>query len=146
MHPYAKTAALLPLLLLLTGLPSAALGASAALPEPPPPPARAKGPKGCQSKESMFVWKLAEARENDETERAAGLERALGNLKNWCANGDKQAKAEFDLWEKEQEVGERKKAVEQARVGGKPEKIARSEQKLARAVRELEAAQKAVGR
>lgn len=146
MNAYTK-AALAPLLALLLSVSGAPASASdSANPVPPPAPPRAKGQKGCQAKESMLVWKLAEARENGRTGQVQGLERALANVRTWCTDGSLKAKADLDLWEKEQEVAEREKDLQEARAGGKPEKIAKRERKLEKARRELEQARTAAGK
>lgn len=126
------------LMLVLSGAP--ALGSD---PAPPPAPSRAKEPKGCRAKESMLVWKLTEAKEKGNTEQARDLERALFNARAWCAHGDMKAKAELDVWEKEQDVAECEKDLRDARAGGKPEKIAKRERKLDEARRKLEEARRA---
>lgn len=113
---------------------------------PPPAPARARGPKGCQAKEAMLVWKLAEAKEHGRTGQIKGLERALANVRAWCTDGDIRARADLDIWEKEREVEEREQDLAEARAGGKPEKITKREQKLEKARKELEAARAAAGR
>lgn len=113
-------------------------------PVPPPPPAKPKGPKGCKAKESMLTWKLAEAREGHDEVRIKGLERALANARAWCSGGSPRAKAELDVWEKEQEVAERERDLASAKIGGKPDKIAKREQKLEQARKELEAAKAAL--
>lgn len=140
MKTYAIPAFVALLMLVLSGAP--ALGGD---PAPPPAPPRAKEPKGCRAKEAMLVWKLTEAKENDKTEQARALERALANTRAWCAHGDIKAKAELDIWEKEQDVAECEKNLRDARTGGKPEKIAKRERKLEEARRALEDARRASG-
>lgn len=146
MNVYLKMASMPLLLFALSG--ASAFAADTALAAdltPPPAQSRAKGPKGCQAKEATLQWKLAEAKENGRTGQVEGLERALANVRTWCTDGSLKAKADLELWEKEQEVAEREQDLRDAKAGGKPDKIAKRERKLAEAKRELEAARANAG-
>lgn len=144
MNAYTKAASAALFVLMLTS--GAVASGAETFPVPPQAPPRAKGPKGCQAKESVLVWKLAQAREHGRSGQIAGLERALLNVRTWCTDGSLKAKAELELWEKEQEVLEREEDLQEARASGKPEKIAKRERKLEEARQELEQAKIAAGK
>ena len=105
--------------------------------------AQAGDGRGCKAKEEAVQRQLEQARQYGNTNRVRGLERALANIRTWCTDDSLKSRAEMKVLDKEQEVFEREAELEEARQGGKPDKIAKRERKLQEARRELEQAKAA---
>ena len=103
--------------------------------------AASSGAKGCKAKKEALETRLAAARRHNNTGQIEGLQRALQNVQAWCTDSDLKAKAEYEVWEKHNEVQEREQELTQARAGGKKKKIAKQERKLQEARQELREAE-----
>lgn len=103
--------------------------------------AASSGAKGCEAKKQALEARLAAARRHNNTGQVEGLQRALQNVQAWCTDNNLKAKADYEVWEKQNEVREREKDLTQARSGGKKKKIAQREHKLQEARQELREAE-----
>lgn len=79
--------------------------------------------KGCEAKKQALETRLAAARRHNNTGQVEGLQRALQNVQAWCTDNDLKAKADYEVWEKRNEVQKREQDLTQARAGGKKKKI-----------------------
>lgn len=104
-------------------------------------PAPAFADKNCEAKEQRLQQQLEFAHQHGNTHRAAGLERALANVKTWCTDTSLKSKAEMKVLEKQDEVFEREQELEEAKASGKADKIAKRERKLEEARQELQEAE-----
>lgn len=96
--------------------------------------------KGCAAKRAAIEKRITVAKEKDNADQLAGLERALDNVIDWCSHDNLKAKAEYEIWEKEQDVAECIRELDKAKAKGKADKIAKRERKLSEAQAELEEA------
>ncbi|AKJ42432.1 DUF1090 domain-containing protein [Pragia fontium] len=94
----------------------------------------------CQIKKEKILQQMEYAKQYNNMNRLAGLERALSNVEAHCTNGNYRANAEQKVADKERKVAKRQAELEKARVSGKAEKIAKKERKLREAEIELDEA------
>ena len=97
--------------------------------------------KGCAAKRAAIEKRIAIAKEHNNADQLAGLEKALANVTAWCSDDNLKAKAEYEVWEQQQEVAERTQELAEAKAKGDADKIAKRERKLSEAQAELEEAQ-----
>lgn len=98
----------------------------------------------CQKKMAHIQRQIDIARQHNNTQRAAGLERALENVRTWCTDDGEQAEAEIAVMEKQEKVQERQAELDKALARDKQEsKIAKRKHKLQEAQRDLREAEKA---
>ncbi len=103
--------------------------------------AASSGDQGCKAKEQALEKRLAAARQHNNTEQIEGLQKALHNIRTWCTDNNLKAKADYEVWEKQNEVQEREQELNQARTDGKKKKIVQRERKLDKARQKLREAQ-----
>lgn len=96
--------------------------------------------KGCAEKRAAIERRIVIAKEKGNAGQLAGLERALDNVTAWCSEDSLKAKAEYEVWEHQQEVAERTRDLDEAKNKGDVAKIAKRERKLSEAQAELEEA------
>lgn len=108
--------------------------------------APAQANRNCQAKEEAIERQLEQARSYGNTNRAAGLERALANVRRYCTDDSLRGRAEMEVVDKREEVLEREIELEEARAKGDAKKIAKREEKLREAREELAEAERELGR
>lgn len=97
----------------------------------------AQANRNCKAKEEAIKRQLEYARAYGNSNREAGLERALANLQRYCTDDSLRGKAEMKVLDKKEEVLERELDLEEAKAKGDREKIAKREKKLREARQEL---------
>lgn len=103
-----------------------------------PAPAHADRNRGCKTKEEIILKKLEIAKSHGNRGEIRGLERALVNVRTWCADRDLGRDAREKVADKQEKVAERKEELRSAIAGGdKASKIEKRRRKLAEAEEEL---------
>lgn len=98
----------------------------------------------CGNKISQLEKQLAIAKQHNNAGKAAGLERALDNVRAWCTDENELAEAEVKVFEKQEKVVDRQDELDKAVAKGDAQKkIEKRKQKLAEAQGELREAEKA---
>ncbi|MDF0733918.1 DUF1090 domain-containing protein [Pseudomonas entomophila] len=123
---------LFPSFVLLTALGIAASAAQAAQPDP--------GLTGCAAKRSAIENQLKIARDNNNAEQVAGLEKALQESTEHCTDAGLRKAREQQVLDARHEVNQRTKDLDKAMKKGDPEKINKRKEKLAEAKKELQEA------
>lgn len=95
----------------------------------------------CATKEQQVLTEIEYAKQHNNTNRLAGLQSALDNLKKHCKDSEVGAELEAKVKEKETKVAERQAELNQEKLKGNTKKIAKREKKLAEAQQELTEAQ-----
>lgn len=94
--------------------------------------------ENCQRKAHAIEQKLAFARAQGNEGQISGLEKALGQVQRWCSDESLHSKAELRIMEKQDEVQERREALDEALAKGKDrDKIKKLQRKLNEAEEEL---------
>lgn len=119
-------------LALLTTLGLAVTPVHAAEPEP--------GLSGCAAKRSAIESQLKIARDNNNTDQVAGLEKALQENTAHCTDAGLRKEREQKVLDARHEVAQRTKDLDKAMKKGDPERINKRKEKLAEAKKELQAA------
>ncbi|HFG7808332.1 TPA: DUF1090 domain-containing protein [Salmonella enterica subsp. enterica serovar Java] len=101
---------------------------------------------GCEYKRRYLEHQLEYAQAYNNIHRMAGLQRALRNINEYCADGRLPQQKENKVADKQRKVAERQRELEQARVSGKREKIANKQAKLDEAREELAQARSELSR
>ncbi|MFM5558467.1 DUF1090 domain-containing protein [Aeromonas rivipollensis] len=106
---------------------------------------------GCKAQHQAVTEQLAFAKAHDNGEQVKGLERALRNIEAHCTDEGLLKEQQKQVARQKEEVNERLLDLQNARVSGKPDKIAKKQAKLEEAQaeqleaqRKLEALQKLV--
>lgn len=94
----------------------------------------------CAIKKEKIQQQIEYAKQYNNPNRVAGLERALSNVEAHCTNGGYRTSSENRVTQKERKVAERKAELEEARATGRSDKIAKKERKLREAESELDEA------
>lgn len=98
----------------------------------------------CQKKMTHIQRQIDIAKQHNNAKRAAGLERALENVRTWCTDDGELAEAEIAVMEKQEKVQERQAELDKALARDKQEsKIVKRKHKLQEAQSELREAEKA---
>lgn len=96
---------------------------------------------GCDAKAQHIQRQLEHARAHGNTNRAAGLEKALYDVNANCTDAGLKAEREAKVRDKQQKVNERRQELAEAKADGRAEKISKKQQKLNKAEDELREAQ-----
>lgn len=97
----------------------------------------------CGNKIAQLEKQLAIAKQHNNTGKAAGIERALEQVRTWCTDENELAEAEVKVFEKQEKVVERQEELDKAVAKGDAQKkIEKRKQKLAEAQGELREAEK----
>ncbi|ELO0595425.1 TPA: DUF1090 domain-containing protein [Salmonella enterica subsp. enterica serovar Muenchen] len=91
----------------------------------------------CEYKRQHLEHQLEYAQAYNNIHRMAGLQHALRNINEHCADGRLPQQKEKKVADKQRKIKERQYELELARISGKSEKIANKQAKLAKARREL---------
>lgn len=101
---------------------------------------------GCEAKRQDIEQQLRYARSQGNDHRAAGLEKALSEVKTHCTEDGLRAEREADVRKKTLKVQEREQELAEARADGRTEKIAKKQEKLDEARAELDEARAKLAR
>ena len=101
---------------------------------------------GCDAKAQHIQRQLEHARAHGNTNRAAGLQKALYDVNTNCTDAGLKAEREAKVRQKQQKVAERRQELEEAKADGRPEKISKKQKKLNKAQDELREAQAALSK
>lgn len=101
---------------------------------------------GCDAKAQHLQRQLEHARAHGNTNRAAGLEKALYDVNTHCTDAGLKAERETRVREKQQKVDERRRELDEAKADGRAEKINKKQQKLNKAEDALRKAQADLGK
>jgi len=91
----------------------------------------------CSQKEQNIKRQLRYAEQHHNMYRVEGLKRALSKVQTYCTDSKLMAEHQKDVIDKKAKVAKRQADLDQARLKGDPEKIAKRERKLAKAQAEL---------
>ncbi|HFW4799613.1 TPA: DUF1090 domain-containing protein, partial [Salmonella enterica subsp. diarizonae serovar 60-67:z35:-] len=91
----------------------------------------------CEYKRQHLEHQLEYAQAYNNIHRMAGLQRALRNINEYCADGRLPQQKGKRSQINSEKIKERQYELELARISGKSEKIANKQAKLAKARREL---------
>ncbi|KJK09000.1 MULTISPECIES: DUF1090 domain-containing protein [Pseudomonas] len=119
-------------LVLLATIGLGATSAQAARPDP--------GLTGCAAKRSAIENQLKQARQYNNSNQIAGLERALSKVNTYCTDGDLHKEREQKVLDARHEVNQRTKDLDKAMRKGDAEKINKRKDKLAESKQELQQA------
>ncbi|WP_046219998.1 DUF1090 domain-containing protein [Photobacterium halotolerans] len=96
--------------------------------------------RGCDAKAYEIQQQIEYAKNNDNTHRVAGLEKALQAVRDHCTDEGLMRDRLAKVNEKEQEVAERTLELKDAQESGRADKIEKRMNKLKEAEAELAAA------
>ena len=85
---------------------------------------------GCKARLQAVDEQLASAREQGNTDRVAGLEGARRNIQHYCTDEGLYRELQRQVAKMQEEVDEHLSELQQARVAGKPGKVADKQDKL----------------
>ncbi len=97
---------------------------------------------GCKAHQQAVKDQLVFAKAHDNADQVAGLERALRNIETHCTDAGLFKEQQQRVAELKEQVNERLVELQNARVTGKPDKIAKKQAKLEEAQTKLLAAQR----
>lgn len=97
---------------------------------------------GCMARQQAVADQLAFAKAHNNADQVAGLERALRNIEAHCTDAGLFKEQQQRVAELKAQVNERLLELQNARVSGKPDKIAKKQAKLEEAQTKLLAAQR----
>src|SRR5690606_5290891 len=97
--------------------------------------------RGCAAKFCELETNIAAARAQGNSEREAGLRRALSEARGSCTDASLRAQRQDALAERRAELKEREDELAEARRDGRPDKIDKALRKLKEAQDELKQAQ-----
>ncbi|WP_342649891.1 DUF1090 domain-containing protein [Pseudomonas sp. REB1044] len=98
------------------------------------------GLTGCAAKRSAIEQQLSEARAHNNSDQAAGLEKALSEVTANCTDSSLRKEREQRVLDARHEVSQRTKDLDKAMKKGDPEKINKRKEKLAESKKELQEA------
>ncbi|ATL98868.1 hypothetical protein CK910_10575 [Aeromonas sp. CA23] len=96
---------------------------------------------GCKARQQAVADQLVFAKAHNNADQVAGLERALRNIEAHCTDAGLFKEQQQRVAELKEQVNERLIELQNARVSGKPDKIAKKQVKLEEAQTKLLAAQ-----
>lgn len=96
---------------------------------------------GCKARQQAVADQLVFAKAHNNADQVAGLERALRNIEAHCTDAGLFKEQQKRVAELKEQVNERLLELQNARVSGKPGKIAKKQAKLEEAQTRLLAAQ-----
>lgn len=99
---------------------------------------------GCKAKKQDIQQELSMARQHRNSERIAGLEKALREANEHCTDAGLQQARQEKMAEKQQKVQKREQDLHEAQASGRSDKIEKQQRKLADARAELQEAQNAL--
>ncbi|ECC7843040.1 DUF1090 domain-containing protein [Salmonella enterica] len=99
--------------------------------------AYAAAPIGCIAKRQDVENQIIYAREHNNTNQIAGLQKALREIEDHCTYSQLLKKRQLKIAEKEKKVAERQAELERAKETGNLKKMAQKQKKLDRAREEL---------
>lgn len=100
---------------------------------------------GCAAKKQEIKTQLSFARQYNNSQQAAGLEKALREVEHHCTESSLLKQRQEKVAEKKRKVLEREQALAKAKAEGRSaSKIQKREDKLAEAQQELKAAEQAL--
>ncbi|MGD9427279.1 DUF1090 domain-containing protein [Pantoea sp. NSTU24] len=100
---------------------------------------------GCAAKKQEIETQLSFARQHNNSQQAAGLEKALREVEQHCTESGLLKQRQEKVAEKKRKVQEREQALTKAKAEGRsPSKIQKREDKLAEARQELDEAEQAL--
>jgi len=100
---------------------------------------------GCAAKKQAIERQLAFARQHNNSQQAAGLDKALREVEQHCTGSGLLKQRQEKVAEKKRKVGEREQALAKAKAEGRSaSKIQKREEKLAEARQELDEAEQAL--
>lgn len=99
--------------------------------------AQAATANGCDIKAKEIQQQIDYAKQHGNTQRVAGLETALKEVKSNCTEAGLQAEHQQKVAQKQQKVAERQQELKQAQETGDAKKIAKKQKKLDEAQTEL---------
>jgi hypothetical protein len=100
---------------------------------------------GCAGKKQAIEREINYARENGNTRRVQGLQKALAEAQN-CNDAQLQRESENDVAKAQAKVQERERELAEEKAEGKSKDIAKAQKKLDLANKELETAKAEVYR
>ncbi|MBP1131906.1 MULTISPECIES: DUF1090 domain-containing protein [Serratia] len=96
---------------------------------------------GCAIKAQNIQQQIDYATQHGNTQRVAGLKKALNEVQTHCTPASLQADRQKKIDEKQRKVTERQQELKEAQQTGNLEKVAKKQKKLAEAQAELKQAQ-----
>ncbi|AJJ62326.1 DUF1090 domain-containing protein [Yersinia aldovae] len=102
--------------------------------------AQAAATNECDIKAQEIQQQIDYAKQHGNTNRAAGLETALKEVKSNCTVESLKAERQKKIRQKQQKVSERQEELKEAQQKGDTSKIAKQQKKLAEAQAELKQA------
>ena len=98
------------------------------------------GLTGCAAKRSAIEQQLSEARAHNNSDQAAGLEKALSEVTANCTDSSLLKERQQKVLDARHEVTQRGKDLDKAMKEGDPEKINKRKEKLAESMKEFQKA------
>ncbi|QXO16023.1 DUF1090 domain-containing protein [Vibrio ostreae] len=92
---------------------------------------------GCAAKEHDIKQQIEQAHKHNNPHRADGLHKALREVREHCTDESLRRERLSDVHEKEHEVTQRLRDLDEAKQSGNPEKIEKRKKKLKEARQEL---------
>ncbi|MCS3431405.1 DUF1090 domain-containing protein [Klebsiella sp. BIGb0407] len=96
----------------------------------------------CAEKEQNIQREISHAEQHNNPHRVAGLKKALSEVQAHCTDSKLIADHQEKIASQKREIIERQSDLEEARLKGDADKIAKREQKLAEAESELKSLEK----
>ncbi|ASI25524.1 TPA: DUF1090 domain-containing protein [Aeromonas salmonicida] len=96
---------------------------------------------GCKARQQAVADQLVFAKAHNNADQIAGLEQALRNIEAHCTDDGLFKEQQQQVAKLKEQVNERLLELQNARVSGKPDKIAKKQAKLEEAQAKLLAAQ-----
>ncbi|MFZ3403975.1 DUF1090 domain-containing protein [Aeromonas salmonicida] len=96
---------------------------------------------GCKARQQAVADQLVFAKAHNNADQTAGLEQALRNIEAHCTDDGLFKEQQQRVAKLKEQVNERLLELQNARVSGKPDKIAKKQAKLEEAQAKLLAAQ-----
>ncbi|MEJ6104146.1 DUF1090 domain-containing protein [Aeromonas salmonicida] len=96
---------------------------------------------GCKARQQAVADQLVFAKAHNNADQIAGLEQALRNIEAHCTDDGLFKEQQQQVAKLNEQVNERLLELQNARVSGKPDKIAKKQAKLEEAQAKLLAAQ-----
>ena len=96
---------------------------------------------GCKARQQAVADQLVFAKAHNNADQIAGLEQALRNIEAYCTDDGLFKEQQQRVAKLKEQVNERLLELQNARVSGKPDKIAKKQAKLEEAQAKLLAAQ-----
>lgn len=90
----------------------------------------ANGLTGCAAKQHEVEQQIEQAKKYGNSNRVAGLETALKEIKDHCTDATLKVQREQDVAEKKAKVAERRQELQEAQADGRSDKIAKKQKNL----------------